>query len=69
VLDNCDYCSEAYNDGDEIVEEVTIWRSPPGKLGEIASETILGTSKWMHKKCAFLRLDEQRQKPGQLKLI
>lgn len=68
MLPNCEYCSEPEN-GEDIVCEVTLWRSPSGRFGEVSTEIVLNTGKFMHKACALLKADEDRQQPGQLKLV
>jgi hypothetical protein len=65
----CDYCSERYKDGDEIVEEVTLWKAPVGRLGTRAMEIEVSTGKWMHRPCALMRKQDGDQKPGQTALI
>lgn len=64
----CDYCSEAYKDGDEIVEEVTSWKAPIGKFGARAMELEVPSGKWMHRPCALMKKQDADQKPGQTAL-
>lgn len=64
----CDYCSEAYKDGDEIVEEVTIWKTLVSPRVR-AMEMEIPSGKWMHRSCALLKKQDADQKPGQTSLI
>ena len=64
----CDYCSENFKHGDEILEEVSTWKAMVA-AGVRAMEMVIPTGKWMHRTCALMKKQDADQKPGQTSLI